>query len=293
MQQVKYINPRGDEVVFDSTLPYIFEKISGTGAEDAQLITASPAAQDGTLYQGLYLSDREITLTIHIGGGTRAEMYENRQALIALLSTTYSAKGTLGRFEYTNDYGTWWLPALCKRGPQNFDRVANWQKSVQLVFYCPSPYWRSVDTDGDYMAYQGGGFEFPLEISSEEGGVEFGQQGYKSTLYNYGDSPAPLTITITGPATQPQITKTNTGEYLRIKRSLAAGDILTINTEPGSRSVVIDRESGVQENAFGYVDMSSTFLQLSPGENPLEYNSGDDSQTGRITVRAYSWFGGV
>lgn len=292
MQRIKFINPNGREVNIGLSPPYIFEKISGIGAEDADLVTTEPAMLNGTAFHGLYIKDREITLTMHIFGRTRSEMYENRQALISLLSSSRSSDGAVGRLEYSNDYITVWIPAIVMRGPQATERAGNYNKSVQVVFYCPDPFWRAVTPEINKIAYIGGGLTFPLEIDSETG-VGFGAQGFEARMFNSGDAPAPLRIAITGPSTEPEVVKVSTGESIKIKRELYEGDVLVITTQPGARSVTITRSAGTTEDAFGYIDLTSTFFLLSPGANTLRYVTGDASTTATILLEAYSRYGGV
>lgn len=289
MQAVKYINPWDRAVTFEASPPFIFEKITGTGAEDAQLMTSEPAGHDGKAFSGMYLGDREITVYVHIKGASREELYANRQALMSLLNPTLHRDGALGRLEYANDHGTWWIPAVVKRGPQGATREGHYHPSEQLVFSCPDPYWRDMTPEHARMAYLGGGMRFPIRF----GAVRFGARGYKATMYNRGDCPAPVSVEITGPSTEPQIIKVRTGEYIRVKRPLYEGDVLLIDTTPGSRSVTIRRAGGGVETAMGYMDLSSTWFQLDPGDNQLQYQSGDDSQTSVIVVSSYARYGGV
>ena len=280
-------------MAFDTTPPFIFEKITGTGAVDVQSLTAEAAGQDGTTFHGCYLADREITVTMHVRGRSQKEMYQHRQTLLTLLSPGLNASGELGRLEYQNDAGRWWIPAYVRKGPASFTRVANYQKSIPITFNCPDPYWRAMQPVGDIMAFSTGGLEFPLEIDQSQR-VQFGSSGYQATLINQGDSPASVLITIYGPAVQPAVTKVLTSETIRVKRALAAEDTLTINTAHGAaRQVLITRGNNTEESAFGYLDLSSVFFQLDPGENPLEYSSGDDGQTARVVLLSYPRYGGV
>lgn len=292
MQKVKFINPNGGEVEIGLSPPYIFEKISGIGAEDASLVTTDPAMLNGSAFHGLYIKDREITVTIHINGRTRAEMYENRQKLISLLSSSRSENGAVGRLEYSNDYLTVWIPAIVMRGPQSTERVGNYNKSVQIIFFCPDPLFRAMNPLINKIAYMGSGFEFPIEIDSVTG-VQFGSQGFETPMFNEGDSAAPLRITITGPSSLPKILNVSTGEYIAINRELYAGDVLTIDTQPGARSVKIKRSQGTTEDAFGYIDLTSTFFLLSPGLNKIRYVTGDASTTATILLESYARYGGV
>ncbi|MBS6510086.1 MAG: phage tail family protein [Clostridiales bacterium] len=292
MQKIRYVNPHGKEVILEKGPPFVLEKVTGTGAEDATLLTSEPAFVDGKYFHGLYMGDREITASVHIYGKDRKALYENRQKLMALLSPGQFKEGKMGILEYQNDYIKVWIPAIVKKGPQPVNRQGLYHTSVQIVFYCPDSDWRGMSQQAARIAYVDGGMEFPLEIDHESG-VRFGARGYAGSIYNFGDKPTPVEVTITGPAVNPEVRKVATGEYIRVKRELFAGDVLSIQTDPQQMQVTITRASGSVEKAMGYLDATSTFLQLEPGENKLQYFSEDDSTASEIIVRAYDRYGGV
>ncbi len=290
-QSLRYINPKNAAVVFSDAPPFVFYKITGIGQMDAQMMASEPAGLDGSAFNGLYISHREVTVTMHIKGNKRKGMYENKMKLSAVMSPELHKNGALGRLEYTNDHGSWWIPAAVKRGPQGASRSGDFLINEQLVFYCPSPYWRGFAYNRSRMAYLGGGLRFPVKL----GAVRFGAQAYKASLFNFGDQPSPLEISITGPAIAPRITKVSTGEYilLREDKALIEGDSLNINTTPGNVAVSIQHPDGRTEDAIGYINLNSKLFLLDPGENVLQYNSADDSQTSVIHMATLPWFGGV
>lgn len=291
MQSVRYINPIYNEVVIGDEPPFIFHKISGIGPMDAEIIASDPTDLDGAIFNNLVLPAREITITMHIEGKNRADMYANKMRLSALLSPEHNKNGILGRFEYTNDYGTWWIPAAVKRGPQGNTRMDDFLVGEQLVWYCPNPYWRGTKYNRARMAYLGGGLRFPLRL----GEMRFGSYTYQTSLYNFGDRPSHAEINITGPAVQPEIIKVSTGEFIRLRenKELFDGDVLQIDTTPGRIRAAISKADGTKENAIGYIHPKSDYFTLRPGENVMKYASQDDSQTTLIDLATLPWFGGV
>lgn len=291
MQIVKYINPKGQSIEFGYAPPFVFESITGTDSVAAQIVTSEFPGQNGKTGRQATLSDREITVTFHAQGSDRADMYAQRRNAVAVTSALLFADGTeLGRLEYENASGKWWIPCMIKTGAK-FDKRSGFYNHGKVVFYAPEPFWRGCDTEIDYLAYMGGGLEFPLEIGSS--GVEFGVRGYRNIMHNLGDSPAPVQISITGPATEPTVIKTGTGEFIRLKKPLAADDTLIISTERQSFNIKILKSSGVTESPYGYLDLLSTPFALDPGTNELEYQSGDDTEMARVVVTCMPYFGGV
>lgn len=297
MQSVTFINGRYETIEINPhSPPFVFESISGIDAIDTSIIVQSPASMDGAIYQDLFLEDREITLNLHVYGRDREEMYQNKQELIRLLGSGYYKNGKKGRFFYENDYGRWWIPAIVKQGAKQIGKRIKNYLPMQVVFYCPDPKFRASEVTIDRMAYIRGGFKFPLTIpavNQENPGVRFGVRGYLITITNAGDQTAPLELEITGTALKPKITLKNTGEYIAVNRTLAIGDKLTINTQPGEKKAMITRANGDIEDAMGYIDPLSTWFSLRPGDNVLEYTSGDDTTNASVIVQTWSRYGGV
>src|SRR5690554_3505050 len=126
MQYVRYIDPKNNVTVVNMTPPFLFHKITGIGAIDAQSVTTEAAGIDGKAFHGLYYADREIKLYIHISGANRRELYKNRERAIKVFSANPAKGGALGRLEYYNDHGGWWIPVSVKRGPDPNARGGNY-----------------------------------------------------------------------------------------------------------------------------------------------------------------------
>lgn len=297
MQKATYINPRGETITVSPLAPpYIFESISGIDSTDVIASIHTPAQMDGSLYYGLRLEPREVTLNLHVHGNNRRSMYENRFDLMRALGSSLNRSGEMGVLWYENDFGKWWIPAVVQQGPRTNGKRRENYFPVQVIFYCPDPAWRAAEATVDRLAYLSGGFKFPLcipAVDQQTPGIKFGARGYVTTITNDGDVPAPILLEITGTALTPRIELAKTGEFLKVNRELAIGDLLTINTEQGNKHATITRASGTVEDAMNYIDPASTWIQLQPGANELMYSSGDDTTTATVIIQTYSSFGGV
>ncbi len=76
----------------------------------------------------------------------------------------------------------------------------------------------------------------------------------------------------------------NTQEVLKLNKTMAAGEIITINTEFGNKKVEL-KANGTITNAFNYIDFQSVFLQLKTGDNLIRYNA--DSNLEYLEVSIY------
>ncbi len=114
------------------------------------------------------------------------------------------------------------------------------------------------------IAYVDGGMRFPLNIDVVDG-VRFGARGYSGVLYNDGDTPAPVDVTISGPAVNPEVRKMETGNTFGCAGSFMRGHASHQHGPLYDMDVSITRASGMVEPAFGYLDLTSTFFRLDPG----------------------------
>lgn len=297
MQRIIYENPAGESVtITPNASPYIFESVTGVSAIDTQLIIHHPAGLDGALYRTLVLNDREVTVNLHVFGEDRQALYRNRLELIQLCASAGNKDERTGKLWYINSAGAWWIPATVKQGPKERGERKKNYLPMQIVFYCPNPLWRAEDATIDKLAYIAGGFKFPLcipAITEPKPGIKFGSRGYRAEIVNDGDSPAPVELEISGPATVPKIEHKRTGQYIAVNQELEVGDKLYINTEPGRKEVKITKATGEESNAMGLIDLNSTFFLLEPGNNLLEYTSGNDTTLATVVVRTWSRYGGV
>lgn len=299
MQKITYTAPNGKIAVFSHTeldAAYVFEKVTGIGAADVDIITAKGIAEDGATIQRIDVKDREITVNVHIKGTDRKSLYERRRKLIETLSIEPTRYGERGVLEYQNDYVHFWIPCVVKKGPEISQRTGRYHNSIQLVFYCESPYFRSLQKSKADMAYVDGSFMFPLNIkkATEDtpGGIQFGARAYQKDIVNKGDAPAPIEVKITAPAKFPKITKTKTGEYIQVQKELEGNQELYINTDKDQFTVEL-KDGDTIESAIDYLAPGSTPFVLEPGSNHVFYESDENTSKSKVTIWNYSFYRGA
>lgn len=165
----------------------------------------------------------------------------------------------------------------------------------QIKLICPDPYWRKSGNNCVVIAGTQPCFEFPLEIPPE--GMIFGdiKSALISKIDNDGsaDSGALWTITAKTACTNPKITNIDTGEFMQVAVSMAAGDILEICTERGKKTISFTH-NGVCSDYFNYRVFDSTFLQVRRGINRFKYTVDDgDEHAIDLTVRFDTKAGGI
>lgn len=282
MQKVKFINNRDVELEIGVTGFFLLTKIEGTGSADTDLQTTKSAYQDGVSLDDVLLNERVIYLEGLIVGENIADMYEKRQ----FLSKIFSPKLKKGILRYTNDFGEHEIVCVSDHSPIFGQKMGTHQEFL-ITLFCPNPYWMDKEYTYDEIVAWIGGMSFPFSFP-----VSFATKGEPTkNIINIGDVETPVEIIFKGPAVNPKITNLHTGEFIRVKRTLTADDKLIINTEFGNKKVEIETDE-IRINAFNYIDLSSTFFQLQPGDNVLEYST-DSLDPSSVSIRYKNRYVGV
>jgi phage-related protein len=106
-------------------------------------------------------------------------------------------------------------------------------QAATLEFDCPDPYWVDV-VDTVAQASGASGITsffpfFPLSLSASEIAAEL-------LIDNTGDLEAWPVIAVTGPAVNPTLRNLTSGQVLTLNRTIAAGEIVTLDARPGART---------------------------------------------------------
>ena len=290
MQRITYI-PAGAEsgITFEEAYPFILAHVEGVGGAETTMISDTIPGVDGAHVYGIRTETREVKAKIHVRGAKRQDMYKLRFDAIRILAPTQ----TPGTLIYENDYISVKTPAYPANAADFTERLKNFN-TAEIVFRCPSPFWEAIEPAApEAIAYTGSGFMFPFSFDEDNDySIQFSAIADQVTIDNAGSAMTPIIMTITGPAVNPAVTNQTTGETIRINTTLLQGDVLTITTTPGKKSVKLT-ESGVTTDAFALIDLDSVFFQLLPGSNVITYDSGNSSDETRVTIQYTPRFVGV
>ena len=284
MRVLTYTNPSGTTLTLSQT-PYLITKLSGIDAPRLAVQEKFAPYQDGSTYIDALFQPRDIVVEGAISGSPvdLTDIATARRALVAALTP----KSGIGTLTYTWDGGSFAIAAIPVSSPVLPNKLATEPfQRFQITFHCPDPYWRSVAATNLSVVYLGYSLEFPA------GGIEFvpggillselgGIKGQMQNITIVGDVPSPVTLVFYGPADNPKITNNTTGEYIRIEKTLATGEAITVTTDFGNKTVTI---GGV--NAMQYLDLSSIFFLLQPGINQLQFDE-DGTNVGSSAAITY------
>ncbi len=232
---------------------------------------------DGAIYDTSTLGTRNITLK----GVIFSDTYDELNALKRTIINTFNPKHE-SELIYSNTTYT-------KKINVRIENTVVFSSTEKNKYYqeffvsliALEPFWEDEDFSYEIMSLRTGGFFFDLEFADD---VEFEvESGTYTTIENEGDVPAPVTAYFYGPCTNPKLINDTTGEYILVNETLLEDEYLIINTKKGSKSVT-KVSGGVSTNAFGSLDLSSTFFELILGENVLSYDADSGMEDAYVRI---------
>lgn len=273
MQRITFTNAAGQSITLTNARPYLLTSITGTGAADTDVQMQKAPYQDGQTYIDTLLEPRTIYMEVAILTGNREELFQRRREMVQV----FNPKLGPGVLRYEYDGGAKEIEATVELAPVfpagKENRGSGFQRAL-ITLICPNPFWRDVAKTKAEIAIWRGALEFPLELVEEGLEVGFREPSLIVNIYNPGDVPCGMEIRFKALATvvNPLLFNVNTREELKINKTMTAGEAIIVTTHFGNKRVE-SWLNGVSTNAFNWLDLSSTFLQLDPGDNLLRYDA--------------------
>lgn len=273
--------------------------VTGLESSELEISTSQNALVDGETVDGKKIKARPIHIEARFR--SNAENAANRARIIKFFNPKYTGKalitmmGVSRNIEYEIEGWT-------------FQQQVNMDESLKILvdLICPDPYMLNIDNFGQNMARVTPLFAFPWRVSGHNqvaayDTVDAGNshylrgcalQGYVMSyktfksdvlLLNDGDVPTGVQIRFRaarGPVTNPKITNTMTGEFIRVRVAMEQGDELVIDTDEHHQIIELN---GV--NTYQKIDRHSDPFQLVVGDNYLVYDA--DSNYTNMDVYLY------
>lgn len=250
-------NKYGQQMELTHNEAYVIESIDGIDPPDATINTTKNANADGSVFNSSYVNNRQIIITLAINGPAEA----NRIQLYRYFKNKYPVK-----LYYKNGTRDVWIEGYVQKTQIEFFQK---KQIAQIVVICPQPYFNGIeDSITDFSTVESL-FEFPFAIEEP---IEFSRIliNEETNVVNGGDidTGALIELRAVGTVVNPAIYNIDTNEYFKITVTMAAGDVIKINTVKKEKSVVLISQ-GVTTNLIGSLVYGSTWLQFVPGDNTI------------------------
>lgn len=263
-------NESGDKIDMTTTANrYMITSIEGLNPPAGTVSTSTYAGMNGSYLNNASIEKRNLVISFAMRG---THIETRRHDLYRVVKPSRYIKvyyKTSGIDVYTEGY-----VETCEIS--NFEQMI----SGQISIICPDPYWYSTSATYAYYSQIIGAFHFPFPERNDPFPLGTYSTTDSITIQNDGDETG-FTIRIeassgeTVPETAavtPTIYNADTGEYLQIKGDILKGDIITITTKTGNKTVTLTR-NGVDSNIINRLVSGSTWLSLRDGKNNFHVQS--------------------
>jgi hypothetical protein len=272
--------------------PYVFVGLDGQGAADAAVFTAQSVLQSGSTALETLLEERSLSVSLLVTGRTRQALDQNILALNRLVNPL----GGAVTITYQNAAGIWRIRGILEGGLSLGARTHRPRPGhvtpVTLNFTCCDPFWQGLTQYEDSLRYLSGGFRFPVRCPAA-----FGVSGYERIIVNAGDTAAPVVLRIRGACSRLTVRNHTANRTLTLTRPLGEFEALTIDTDPLSKSVVLeDLAAGTSRKAFSLIDITvrtHAYWQLLPGENKISCETEAENELVQVSLKWSDRFAGV
>lgn len=241
-------NAAGEQIDLTTTANrYMVSEIDGLYPPAGTISTSNYAGMNGSYLNNAFIEKRNVVISFEMRGFDvelrRHELYRVVKPS-RYIKIYYSTKNISVYAEG--------IVETCE--VENFEKLTNGQISI----LCPDIYWYSTETQiAEYSVCPDNDEPFPIGAYNTQDMM---------TINNSGDEVG-FTLEISGgPAKNPTIYNALTDEYMQISGDIQKGDVITITTKTGNKTVLLKRE-GVVTNIINRLVSGSTWLNLKAGEN--------------------------
>lgn len=292
-EKLTYTNELGESIVFSTSSSYHVNFKDVTGLSDVRnaLYSTNSMGQDGDTYLGYRIESRDIDIVGYITERDKTTTQTLRRKLNRILNPQYEATLTYEMGDFKRVIG-------CKiDNAPIFNRQKPIFEQFTIQLNCMNPFWREETETREDIATWIGGFEFPQDDGLEL--FDGWQIGYRQpslivNVYNFGDVKSGLRIEFRalGTLSTPMLLNVDTQEFLKLNIDLEAGDVLSVSTGYGEKAVELTR-NGITTDAFRYLDVDSSYLQLSVGDNLFRYSAESNEENLEVSIYHNNLYLGV
>lgn len=251
---------------------YMTSEIEGLNPPDSTISTSNYAGMNGSYLNNAFIEKRNILINFEMRG---TEIEKNRHELYKIVKPSRYIK----IFYRTKNIDVYAVGYVETCNISNFSALT----SGQISILCPDIYFYSTSTQIAEFSQISGVFHFVFPDDDKP--FTLGKYNTKNimTILNDGDETGFTLKIIGGTAKNPTIYNAETDEYMQISGEISEGDIITITTKIGEKSVILER-GGVTENIINRLVSGSTWLTLREGENKFYLRASSGLQTLKVQL---------
>ena len=264
---------------------YNITNIQGLSPAKATINTAQAALMDGGMYNSAKVNMRTINMAFTIEEPVEANRLNVYQVLRIKEPIKVSYKSAkldvfIDGYIESIDIG-------------HFDK----KQKATVSILCPAPYFKSAQEMINELSTTNSLFYFPFYNLVGTNKVVFGllSDVARAVVPNGGGITTGLIFEIyaNSACTNPKIFDYVTQEFIGVNYTMQPGDLITINTLTGEKSITLTREAATI-NIFNSLMQNSKWLQLSAGGGVYVYTLDSGASNAiDVTIKHFDLYEGV
>ena len=263
---------------------YALIQVTGLTPPASTINTATTATKDGSVFNSSRMNNRNIVLTIVPLGNVEKSRIN--------LYNYFKSKQYIKLYLENNTRSVWidgYIESI------EGDLYAEDAEKIQISIICNDPYFKDTETGVYMFSNVESGFSFPFSIA-ETPGVPISElsEYVEVNVYNASDYETGLVLTLTanGGVVNPTIYNMTTNENFSLNITMETGEIITIDTRPGSKSVKLNR-NGTISNILNNMVIGSEWITLTVGDNVFSYTTDTGSEYLYVIANAQPIYEGI
>ena len=276
-------NKHGDSICMtDTANKYMTSSITGLSPPTGTISTTSYAGMNGSYLNNAFIEKRNIVISFEMRG---INVEKRRHQLYKVVKTSRYVK-VLYKTSAVDVYSEGYVETC---DVTNFEQLV----SGQISIICPDIYWYSNIPIYEIYSQISGAFHFPFPDSDKPFPLGIYGKNENIVIENSGEKIGfIIRIEALDDAATPTIYNADTGEYLQIRGELLKGDVITVTTKTGHKTVTLTRNN-IESNIINRLVTGSTWLELSEGRNTFHITAGKNIKNLRVTIIHRNAFLGV
>ena len=293
INKIIYENERGISIELNREGPLFLSSVEGFGGLEADIVSSKSAYQDGISISKTILKDRILTLNCYLS-------IDNEQQRYILKKKLYNAfnpkiKGHIkiytdaGQLRGASDLRVIQAPLFDDDYKGLNDLV-----SFQIQLAMPLPYFEDLAENKVEFGSEVGNFFFDWELKEEGNELSIKNSSNVVNIFNNGDCETPLKLVFKASSNvkNPRIYNVYTKEFIKINKTMEAGEIITITTNKGNKRVE-SILNGKTSNIFNNLDIQSDFIWLDIGDNVIAYDAEEMVEQLEVSIYYTNYYLGV
>lgn len=251
-------------LVFQYDSPLWITDVDGMSSVEIDIAESRSTMQVGSSITSQNVRPRSFTLD----GAIFEPIAAQRERLLNVIAPQIPATLTIRQ-----GGEEWYLDVVPEKTPEV--TPGNGVQFFQPRLRAAYPYWRTTASYATQIAGLVAMFKFPF-YTGGSWWISRYSDSYFASIENRGNVPVEFRVTFTARAAldNPELYHVDTGKRILIRKSMIAGERVSVSTIYGHKGVVCTSASGETSNGFKYLSVDSDLsMTLRPGANLLRIDA--------------------